>query len=319
MIQQVDVGDTEVIGWLKSDPILDSVEWSASVESHVVGLRGSQPDGCQADLIAYTAQNDNNPALYHVNTFRLLPLAVACPAVLVDFSASIETDILPSADTTIQVGQQRYWSNPDDDVSEPIPVRSRSLTVESVTIRGSNPYQVQVVGTQNGNCGAPLQEIVSDEGAFSTIEIFDLLRDAAPCTRNIIRYDNTFSVSQLPVLVNGRFYFAAESEANQPEEGNFMQVDTVIESVEVTVLESFPMQLRLTVTGYQPDGCDFPVQVVQERDENTVSVHIFRDVPADVMCPMMLVSYEDGIMMEGGFSSGTVTINVNDQTVTVDL
>ncbi len=40
----------------------------------------------------------------------------------------------------------------------------------------------------------------------------------------------------------------------------------IIDSVEVTVLESDPMQLRLHIAGYQPDGCEAPVTVAQRRD-----------------------------------------------------
>jgi hypothetical protein len=37
------------------------------------------------------------------------------------------------------------------------------------------------------------------------------------------------------------------------------------------------------------------------------------------MCPMMIVGYEETIQIEGSFEGGTVTIHVNEQTVSVEL
>lgn len=89
-----------------------------------------------------------------------------------------------------------------------------------------------------------------------------------------------------------------------------MRIDTVIEEVNVRVMESFPVQIVLEVRGYQPDGCDYPVEVAQSRAENTVEVDIFREVPPDVMCTMQLVPYSANIPL-GRFESGTYQINVN--------
>ncbi|HLU08157.1 MAG TPA: hypothetical protein VK003_00685 [Oceanobacillus sp.] len=94
---------------------------------------------------------------------------------------------------------------------------------------------------------------------------------------------------------------------------------TVIESVDALLLESFPVQINLEVSGYQPDGCDFPVQVEQRREGSEVFVEIYRDVPLAVMCPAMLVGYEATIHLDGGFESGTYTIHVNDQTIEVTI
>lgn len=94
---------------------------------------------------------------------------------------------------------------------------------------------------------------------------------------------------------------------------------TVIESVDALLLESFPVQINLQVSGYQPDGCDFPVQVEQWREGNEVFVEIYRDMPLAVMCPAVLVEYEATIPLEGGFESGTYSIHVNDQTIEVTI
>jgi hypothetical protein len=94
---------------------------------------------------------------------------------------------------------------------------------------------------------------------------------------------------------------------------------TVIETVDAMILESFPVQISLHVTGYQPDGCTFPVQVEQTRDGNTISVKIYRILPPDIMCTMQLVPYDENIRLDGGFESGEYTIDVNGTVVTVKI
>jgi hypothetical protein len=114
--------------------------------------------------------------------------------------------------------------------------------------------------------------------------------------------------------------FEATAEAAAP--GGDLVVSgilTVVENVDALLLESFPVQIHLHVTGYQPDGCNVPVQVVQQRDGNNVTVRIFRQVPIDVMCPMNIVPYDETIPLEGGFEPGTYTIDVNGVTIDVQI
>jgi inhibitor of cysteine peptidase len=87
---------------------------------------------------------------------------------------------------------------------------------------------------------------------------------------------------------------------------------TNISSVEVIVLESFPMQVQLHIRGEHPDGCEFPVVVEQRREGNTVTVEVYREVPIDVMCPMILRPYDDTIRLDGTFEPGHYVFQVND-------
>jgi len=123
-------------------------------------------------------------------------------------------------------------------------------------------------------------------------------------------------------------FFGADwsSSMNPPRDGDAnsaqpsgSEVLTVIERVEPIILESYPYQIQLRVTGYQPDGCTFPVQVEQARDDSTVTVKIFRVLPPDILCTMQLVPYDETISLEGGFESGTYTIDVNGTIVELTL
>jgi len=93
----------------------------------------------------------------------------------------------------------------------------------------------------------------------------------------------------------------------------------LIDSVEVIVMESFPMQIALNVTGYIPDGCSAPTQILQSRDGNMVMVRVFRTLPPETMCAAMAATYNDTLKIEGGFEPGHYTFDVNGLVVEVDL
>jgi hypothetical protein len=48
------------------------------------------------------------------------------------------------------------------------------------------------------------------------------------------------------------------------------------------------------------------------REGNTVTVSIYRELPLDLMCPMILQPYEATIPLEGGFEPGEYVFRVND-------
>jgi hypothetical protein len=93
----------------------------------------------------------------------------------------------------------------------------------------------------------------------------------------------------------------------------------VIESVEGLVLQTYPAQIVLQVSGYQPDGCEFPVVVDQRREGKKVFVEISRVLPPETVCPMVIVPYQASIRLDGGFESGSYTLHVNEYVLKVDL
>ena len=117
------------------------------------------------------------------------------------------------------------------------------------------------------------------------------------------------------------FFLGQETSVTTPlaSDANNFRSYTLIESVDVVVMESFPMQINLVVTGTQPDGCQLPVIVTQAREGNTVTVEIYRDMPMDMICTAVLVPYEDTIRLDGGFESGSYTFHINDVVIERDL
>ncbi|MBZ0282646.1 MAG: hypothetical protein K8L97_18035 [Anaerolineae bacterium] len=104
-----------------------------------------------------------------------------------------------------------------------------------------------------------------------------------------------------------------------PPGTNAAQVLTTIDSVDALIMESFPAQIALNVSGAQPDGCEFPVIVEQTRDGNNVTVRIYRELPPDIMCAMILLPYNESIKLDGTFEPGTYQIDVNGTIIEVTV
>lgn len=91
-----------------------------------------------------------------------------------------------------------------------------------------------------------------------------------------------------------------------------------ITDVQVLIAESFPVQVLLQITGYQPDGCTFPVQVDHIVEGRTVTVDIYRVLPIDIMCAAVIVDYNETLNL-GSLPAGRYTFIVNEVVVEADV
>ncbi len=89
------------------------------------------------------------------------------------------------------------------------------------------------------------------------------------------------------------------------------KVLTNIFRVEINLSPAQPTTISLEVEGEHPDGCEYPVIVDQARRGKIVDIEVYREVPVDVFCPMILKPYRDTISLDGNFEPGEYTINVN--------
>ena len=106
------------------------------------------------------------------------------------------------------------------------------------------------------------------------------------------------------------------SELETQNVNDIDKVLTNIFQVDVTVAGE---QISLEVAGEHPDGCDYPVLVDQSRDGNSVQVEVYREVPADVFCPMILQPYKGTVQIDGTFAAGEYSIQVNSHSQTVEI
>ena len=102
--------------------------------------------------------------------------------------------------------------------------------------------------------------------------------------------------------------------------GDVITGQAPVDSVEVVMLESFPVQVQLNVKGNLPDSCTTLDQVNQSRDGNTFNVTIITKRPAGAMCATVVTPYEKNIPLDvAGLKAGTYTVNVNNATQTFEL
>lgn len=89
----------------------------------------------------------------------------------------------------------------------------------------------------------------------------------------------------------------------------YMQ-NVFVDQLDVLIMESFPVQVKVNVTGNLPDGCTSIVGSKAEFiDNNTFVLSIYTERPEDLMCTMALVPFEESITLDvNGLAAGTYTV-----------
>lgn len=85
-----------------------------------------------------------------------------------------------------------------------------------------------------------------------------------------------------------------------------------VDSIEVLLLESFPVQVNVIAKGNLPDGCTEIDQIEQTRQDNAFQVTITTRRPGDAACTEQLVPFEEVIPLEvENLPAGNYSINAN--------
>jgi inhibitor of cysteine peptidase len=117
--------------------------------------------------------------------------------------------------------------------------------------------------------------------------------------------------------------FAAATPTPTPTQdnnGGVISGEATVEQIDIRILESFPVQVHVGVRGYLADGCTEIDEMIQSREGNTFNVTITTTRPADAMCTMALVPFEQNIPLDvEGLPAGTYTVMVNGVSGTFEL
>lgn len=97
--------------------------------------------------------------------------------------------------------------------------------------------------------------------------------------------------------------------------------DAYVESLEIMLLESFPLQARAVVIGYLPDGCTELSEITVERqDQDFVLTVSTRRPSGDIACTEALVPFEETVELDiEGLEAGTYIVIAQDQEATFAL
>lgn len=97
-----------------------------------------------------------------------------------------------------------------------------------------------------------------------------------------------------------------------PGLGNAEINEATVNSIEIAILESFPVQIHVLATGILPDGCTHvgPIDIAREGTAFDVTIHTVR--PADAMCTQVVSEFEEVVPLDVyGLAAGAYTVNVN--------
>ena len=106
----------------------------------------------------------------------------------------------------------------------------------------------------------------------------------ASCQRTVIV---SFSDTEVPSPVP-----YSSAELVQSEGGIF------IESLQLTILETFPVQVIAHISGYLPNSCTEIGQVIVNRDENIFTIEFVPHRESGAFCAQNLKSFEERISLD---------------------
>ncbi|MDX1687523.1 MAG: NBR1-Ig-like domain-containing protein [Candidatus Promineifilaceae bacterium] len=107
-------------------------------------------------------------------------------------------------------------------------------------------------------------------------------------------------------------------EAEEAEEPETRQAD--VESIEVLVLESFPVQVNVIASGTLPDACTTLNEPAPRLEGNTFVVNLTATRLPEEVCSQAVVPFDKVIQLDAeGLSAGTYTVSVNGVTGTFTL
>ncbi len=96
--------------------------------------------------------------------------------------------------------------------------------------------------------------------------------------------------------------------------------DATVESIQIMILESFPVQVHVNVTGYLGDGCTTLGNIETTQESDTFLVNITTQRPTEALCTQQLVGFEENVALDvQGLPAGTYTVDVNGVTDTFTL
>ncbi len=333
-VQAQDGGTFKV--WSPIDAI--STNYVATDDGETLGwelhIEGTHTDACEFDLVTETNLYDNN---IDIQVYRDVPIAATCLREDTPFETDVVFFVPVDEIPPYVIVNDQVWevivpegdTVSTDDVPQLEELILVGAVIEDAVVTLVEPatedetayYALELLGSHGVGCDVPLVVSVRELAEATLVGVFNPVPELAVCPAVINIIDETINIPATllaeTALVTVNTYIIDELETQTMSDSN--KVMTNINTVSVNVMESFPMQISLDVNGEHPDGCDYPVVVDQSRNGNTITVEVYRNVPADVMCPMMLNPYEATISLDGTFESGSYTITVNGVTQSIDI
>jgi inhibitor of cysteine peptidase len=96
------------------------------------------------------------------------------------------------------------------------------------------------------------------------------------------------------------------------KDGEVVVRNANVDEIEIVILETDPVQVRVIAKGNFPDGCTTIGKAETKRTDNVFDVSIKTRRPKDSICTEALVPFEETVSLDVlNLSKGTYTVNVN--------
>lgn len=117
----------------------------------------------------------------------------------------------------------------------------------------------------------------------------------------------------VPLLVFTMLITACASNEDGDENGPDVLIsEAQIESVDLLILESFPVQVKALVHWKLPDDCTVIYEITNERVEDIFQVRILTKRPADKECAQEISIIEETFTLDVyGLDRGIYSVDVN--------
>lgn len=113
---------------------------------------------------------------------------------------------------------------------------------------------------------------------------------------------------------------AATEAATVPPTNQTLRGQATVDSIDIMMLESFPVQVNVVARGNLPDSCTQIDDAIAQRTDDVFRVVITTIRPPDAVCTQGLVPFEESISLDvAGLPAGAYTVNVNDVSGTFTL
>ena len=293
-------------------PQIDSVAFLRSDDSGRLQIKGRFAEDCAAPLQSAVNAFPRN---LDIQLYRDIASAVVCDPQETPFEYDLPIE--RGTDQSAVIINDQVW------LAERAAYFEASLFPawldQALLIQAdSGGLQLRLRGVQAVGCLLPELFTWRETREGIVIGVYNAMDAAGVCPAMEVEIDETVSLpaTELPADTLLRVNDILISETERQNVSDIDKVMTNINRVDVTVASE---RISLAIEGEHPDGCDYPVQVDQRRDGNMVHVEIYREVPADVFCPMILQPYQATIQLDGGFAAGSYTINVNSHSQTLEI
>jgi inhibitor of cysteine peptidase len=93
-----------------------------------------------------------------------------------------------------------------------------------------------------------------------------------------------------------------------------------VESIEIVMRESMPVQISANIKGTVSDACTKAEPITQEHDETTFRITVGATRPQGGMCAQVITPFEVSVSLDAiGLRAGTYTVEANGVKTTFDL